>query len=75
MSEELKPCPFCGSGDVSVYRTLYSGGYGGHDSVKCYNCGVFGPISHVGKDDAIKTWNNRTGGEYVEAKGVEVPGE
>ncbi len=46
--QELKPCPFCGSGEVSSEGTV--------DNIMfCGNCGAFGP--HPAYDEA--TWNTR----------------
>ena len=53
MSEELKPCPFCGSDDLSE---------GPHSPyIICNGCGAFGPgNSDVTHEEAIKAWNTRT---------------
>ncbi len=53
MTEELKPCPFCG-GNASM-RLYYKGLYG----VRCDSCD-----SRVGqvfktREDAIAAWNRR----------------
>lgn len=63
MSEELKPCPFCGSEDLIVlcddkifgYYHVQEGTY-----VHCNNCKAQGP--YVG-EDAETAWNNRNGGQ------------
>ena len=48
---ELKPCPFCGSDDVSI-EVFWA------YAVYCGNCGIRGPI--VGSEvEAIETWNDR----------------
>jgi len=55
MSEKnLKPCPFCGSKDVSishVYGSLYQG--------YCDNCTGEGPWRNS-RRGAIAAWNRRT---------------
>ena len=50
---ELKPCPFCGSKDVTVYE-LYPISY-----ARCRVCGAEGSLrdSH---DEAAAAWNSRT---------------
>jgi Lar family restriction alleviation protein len=55
MSEELKPCPFCGgTGELEV------GSIGRIRLVVCNNndCLVEGPIGHS-RDEAIAAWNRR----------------
>lgn len=67
MSEELKPCPFCGGDkiDESMLR-----GYKGGDKTQpvvaagCWDCGAIGPdtvLSDVttGYEEAIAAWNRR----------------
>ena len=49
---ELKPCPFCGSEDVSCDR-LEDVAY-----VECWNCSAK-VESYNGMDDAIAGWNSR----------------
>lgn len=55
MSEELKPCPFCG-GDAFVFAGM----------VGCDRCGA--SVSAWGNDEAIKAWNRRTGCDSVVAR-------
>lgn len=68
MTEEIKPCPFCGSNnDLSIisYGTLEHG----HFYVQCKKCGANGPQAKINKnnidhllrihDKAIKAWNQR----------------
>ena len=58
MTEELKPCPFCGH-DASVF------GVGGIMHVVCLNCNASsGP--RLSLQDAIKDWNRRVG-HFVDA--------
>ena len=59
MSDDLKPCPFCGW-DAPYVRTT-----GIETEVYCENCTAIGPLVHsVGPDEdvdevAIKLWNRR----------------
>jgi len=57
MTEELKPCPFCGSTDL-VVRELYAGEYPSPVVVKCYNCGACGPTGDY-ESPAERAWNSR----------------
>ena len=55
MHEELKPCPFCGSSNVSFnYCRLEKGVV----FVMCNICCSFGPTG-VHDEDAAKKWNRR----------------
>lgn len=59
MPDDLKPCPFCGSEDVSV-DTMLTTGY-----VRCKTCQAFGPTvcsetNEEAVEEAIKLWNKRT---------------
>ena len=54
MSEQLKPCPFCGGADIRPFD----------NSVVCNSCSASGPdLGHcVGaecRNDAIAAWNRR----------------
>jgi Lar family restriction alleviation protein len=62
MSEELKPCPFCGSANVEVQAFRHgSECY----TVRCDGCGALGPLkrssagSHISWDLAMEAWNTR----------------
>ena len=49
MSEELKPCPFCGSRAVDLHATRYEGGERGNKPrvafyVRCRACRARGPM-------------------------------
>ena len=61
MSDELKPCPFCGSEDVSLESP--ADGYESRD-VKCRNCLATGP-------GVICDWNDRTSPPAVVEAGKE----
>ena len=52
MSEEIKPCPFCGSEDVEVFPNY------GHYFAACCDCGSEGPNKER-KEEAIRKWNQR----------------
>jgi len=49
---DLRPCPFCGAGNVEMYDRRMSTWW-----VHCYRCGTEGPI---GRDveTAKRMWNN-----------------
>jgi Lar family restriction alleviation protein len=52
MSEELKPCPFCGSTDEEVWQV--------DEYVKCNDCEAEGPWSfEQGETEAVELWNRR----------------
>ena len=48
--KEIKPCPFCNSGNVKLYRNF--------DYVFCNNCGAKGTYFDGHPEDAINAWNN-----------------
>ena len=52
MSEEIKPCPFCGSEDVEVFPNY------GRYFAACCDCGSEGPNKER-KEEAIRKWNQR----------------
>ena len=49
MSEQLKPCPFCGGSNLSDR---------GDNGIKCHRCGAWGPDQDKGK----WWWNTRASG-------------
>jgi CDGSH-type Zn-finger protein len=57
MSEELKPCPFCGGTDLEVHGK--PGILNAHDDVGCNACDAFTPLP---------TWNRRA--QPAETEGV-----
>ena len=67
MSDDLKPCPFCGWDAPYVRAT------GIETEVYCQNCTAVGPMVHsVGPDEdvdevAIKMWNRRADAATVKA--------
>ena len=61
MSDELKPCPFCG-GEAKAFFCEKSGTY----DVQCQQCGALpflgrkrGPSRFKSMDDVIAAWNRR----------------
>ena len=54
---EIKPCPFCGSENLSV------GGFGNY--IKCKNCGTAGPDGST-LNEAFDKWNSAPRKEDVE---------
>lgn len=52
MTEELKPCPFCGSDDVEALDME------GKHYVACYDCALEGPF-HDSRAEAVAAWNRR----------------
>lgn len=72
MTQELKPCPFCGSGEVRAISTMddMPGEEELHGNVICLNCLAYGPtvsIEPSGATDDIdaveemarRAWNKR----------------
>ena len=53
MSEQLKPCPFCG-GDAEIYSTLPE-----HTYVYCRRCGACGWAAR-NTAEAADAWNSRS---------------
>ncbi len=66
MSEELKPCPFCGGNNVSVYTNEHENRklkFTAH--VSCYDCHIgsgsgFHETPKMATDEAYNGWNLRT---------------
>ncbi len=58
MSEELKPCPFCGSEDAYLYREVGDWNFGLW-TVKCCSCEALVDSVSVNEDDAVEKWNTR----------------
>lgn len=55
--KELRPCPFCGSTNISHYLRP-NGNFDGH-YVKCNQCKSTGPDSKSNEESYI-AWNKRT---------------
>lgn len=62
MSEELKPCPFCGENVWTIYA-----GCGEDHSVVCENCEAESPIAKSA-EDAVKEWNTRPAEDALKAE-------
>lgn len=54
---ELKPCPFCGSKDLSDYTDEDHDGMPGF--VRCESCGADGPCLAPTAAKAVEAWNTR----------------
>lgn len=54
MSDDMKPCPFCGQ-DVCTVQQSFQCEY-----VQCDRCEAMGPAGKT-TDDAIAEWNRRLG--------------
>lgn len=66
MSEELLPCPFCGSGKVRPwYHDLIMGGW----NISCKDCNCKGP-GVMKKAEAIAAWNRRSDSRLAAAQKV-----
>jgi Lar family restriction alleviation protein len=53
MSEELKPCPFCGENKLILQEIIANNCY-----VKCLLCITDGPVGE-NEQEAIDAWNKR----------------
>lgn len=54
-TEELKPCPFCGSKNISITRVIQEETF----NISCDDCGCILYMEHTDKDKAIAEWNTR----------------
>jgi Lar family restriction alleviation protein len=65
MTEELLPCPFCGSDEAEVVSP-YDGQLSDYGTVKCYKCECNGPLVDMvgGYWKPIKAWNTRAQPKY-----------
>ncbi|MBQ7516394.1 MAG: Lar family restriction alleviation protein [Schwartzia sp.] len=67
MSEELKPCPFCGGRDLQLVRALSTGRY----VVECRGCRkqvYLNSVECMDRGNAIKAWNRRAGDERMQMR-------
>jgi len=56
-SEELKPCPFCGSVRCVISRPLLAPT---ERAVQCHSCGAVGPrMLSASRKEAATAWNRR----------------
>lgn len=57
-NERLKPCPFCGSENISTGQALVAiGPY--NNVITCGDCGMYCKPAVIEMGDAIKAWNRR----------------
>ena len=68
---ELKPCPFCGSTNI----TIQHGGIGGTGECycRCRKCLSDGPWTDGSDEDAIAAWNHRADGVMAVDAPIELP--
>ena len=65
MSEELKPCPFCGSDDIDVTYTYIEGGVDYYaECTDCYCRGAWEPTP----EKARAAWNSRPIEDKLQAR-------
>lgn len=64
MSDELKPCPFCGSDKVAVSHTPHSK-YGILYGVECKSCNAHDNDRFIFEHYAIRSWNSRPAEESL----------
>lgn len=64
---ELKPCPFCGSGNLTTYRPMQVAA-SNYNIVLCGECGATGPrgadarmLGSTAAELAAEGWNRRAG--------------
>ena len=69
MSEELKPCPFCGTSELLGFEPSHEGGW---TVVKCRKCGCSGSTGRsTSEPEAVAWWNRRAiTAKPSEAEGV-----
>ena len=71
MTDELKPCPWCGSAPKYLYNQAYD-----VHCIWCPNkmCGVRPDVdSYVSKESAVENWNQRPVEDALRAKWESVP--
>ena len=65
MSDNLKPCPFCGSRNVDVFSSFGDSSTNGNIiNVACISCGAQG-AAKLGEIQAVEAWNKRAGGGAI----------
>lgn len=67
---ELAPCPFCKSSEVSAYETWYEDAERASFHVACDDCGARGPMNES-KDGSIMCWNTRWSADRAIAESAE----
>lgn len=65
MSDELKPCPFCGSEAVHTERSYFR-----DVLIYCENCDAYFTVDSFAadKDDIVEAWNRRAEPERKKGK-------
>lgn len=58
MSDELKPCPFCG-GEVRIHSKVLAEGFGSGYWAVCDECGKGDTLPHESEEEAAAAWNAR----------------
>ena len=60
MTDELRPCPFCGG--TPRVKHLFSGGEPTHSRVECTRCHIKTDyyVYEFGERNIIRVWNRRT---------------
>lgn len=76
MTDELRPCPFCGSHDLGDYRFPDFPDSAAPDdiSIICNYCGALGPPCGTWPA-ARDAWNERVGDKILEAENTMLQGE
>ena len=60
MSEELKPCPFCGGEDIYLKEVDLDFAFSTYYHVRCLTCNCnLDSIQNTSKSKAIEAWNRR----------------
>jgi Lar family restriction alleviation protein len=59
MKEEIKPCPFCGSSDLSI-QTSTKDREGVPSNVVCQDCGCAGPWAYLKSQEIDAAWLDNT---------------
>lgn len=79
MSNELKPCPFCGSSLDIFFEDSYKGRLGCYlAELRCFRCGAsihgYGNTKEVSEDHARHRWNTRAEREVGISKFQKITG-
>jgi Lar family restriction alleviation protein len=56
-TKEIKPCPFCGSADLSI-QTSTEDREGVPSNVVCQDCGCAGPWAYLQRKTISVAWDN-----------------
>jgi Lar family restriction alleviation protein len=58
MSEELKPCPFCGGEAILNENVAYPNGEVSPAFIRCSKCGLLYSVGHI-NERVVRKWNTR----------------